>query len=132
MRTTDSERYIQGWPEGNDRHDKVVTPELYAHPWFFIHPNAPKIMCTTQNAMVPTYSIGTKTTNTIGDLVENFPISYYLNNLHAMMVGWMRNRRNDPHHEKDEEQVYHTYLELKNLLTVIEQELEGQKITPMP
>ena len=132
MRTTDSERYNQGWPEGNNRHDKAVTPELYAHPWFFYSPNAPKTMCTTQKAPVPTYSIGTKTTRTIGDLVENFPMSYYLNNLHTMMVGWMRNRRNDPHHEKDEEQVYHTYLELKNLLTVIEQELAGQNITPLP
>lgn len=89
-------------------------------------------MRITDKPMVPTYMVGTKTTRTITDLVENFPMSYYLNNLHTMMVGWLRNRRNDPHHELDEEQVYHTYLELKNLLMVIEEEVKGQEIVPRP
>lgn len=87
-------------------------------------------MCTNQKAPVPTYSIGTKTIRTIGDMVANHPMSYHLNNLHTMMVGWMRNRHNDPHHELDEEHVYNSYLQLKNLLMVINQEEADQNIKP--
>ena len=130
MRTTDSERYIQGWPEGNDRHDKVVTPELYAHPWFFLLTLTPNHMRTTPQQ--PTRSVGTTALRAIESLIENHPISYHMNNLHSMMVGFLKFRHNDPEMESRQEEIYHTYVQLKYLLTTLDDELEGQNITPLP
>ena len=41
-------------------------------------------------------------------------------NLHIMMVGWLRNRNHDPSPQPEQESVYLTYLLLKDMLETME------------